>query len=133
MTNGDVLTAYETLQRISNNPELKFNIAVGYILAKNKEILRKEAMIIYNLRRDIILEHGEIKDKEIIVSNEYIDEVNQKIEDLMNIENDVVLKQIPIDLIDKYELNMEDIDGLKNLIQPFEFTGPPIIEEKTDD
>lgn len=128
MTNGDVLTAYETLQRISNNPELKFNIAVGYILAKNKEILRKEAMIIYNLRRDIILEHGEIKDKEIIVSNEYIDEVNQKIEDLMNIENDVVLKQIPIDLIDKYELNMEDIDGLKNIIQPFEFTGPPISE-----
>jgi len=36
-------------------------------------------------------------------------------------------------------MNMEDIDGLKELIMPFEFTGYPIeekgypIEEKTDE
>ena len=132
MKNGDILTAYETLQRISNNPDLKFNIAVGYILAKDKEILRQEAVIIYNMRRDIIMEHGKLDGKEIIVPNEYVEEVNQKINDLMNIENDVKLKLIPIDLLDKYELSMDDIDGLKDLIQPFEFTGPPIIEEKTD-
>ena len=133
MKNGDVLIAYETLQRISSNPALKFNVAVGYILAKNKEILRQEAMIIYDMRRKIIMEHGKVDGNEITVPSEFIDEVNQKIDDLMNIENDVKIRQIPIEFIDKYELNMEDIEGLKNLIQPFEFTGPPITEEEKTD
>lgn len=125
MKNGEVLTAYETLQRISSNPELKFNVAVGYILAKDKELLRQEAMIIYDMRRKIIMEHGQIEGKDITVPKEFIDEVNQKIDDLMEIENDIKIRQIPIDLIDKYELTMEDIEGLKNLIQPFLLTDTP--------
>lgn len=133
MKNGDILTAYETLQRISANPDLKFNVAVGYILAKNKEKLRQEAMIIYDMRRKIILEYGKIDGKEIIVSKEHVDDVNKKIEELMEIENNIELWQIPIDLIEKYELNMEDIEGIKDLIQPFQFTELPISEEKTDD
>ena len=132
MKNGDVLAAYETLQRISSDPNLKFNVALGYMLAKNKEILRQEAVIIYNMRREIIMEHGRIDGNEITVPSEYVDEVNQKIDDLMNIESDVKIKLIPIDLLDKYELNMEDIEGLKELIQPFGFTEYSIIEEKTD-
>lgn len=132
MKNGDVLAAYETLQRISSDPNLKFNVALGYMLAKNKEILRQEAVIIYNMRREIIMEHGKIDENEITVPSEYVDEINQKIDDLMNIESDVKIKLIPIDLLDKYELNMEDIEGLKELIQPFGFTEYSIIEEKTD-
>lgn len=132
MKNGDVLTAYETLQRISSNPNLKFNVALGYMLAKNKEILRQEAVIIYNMRREIIMEHGRIDENKITIPSEYVDEVNQKIDDLMNIESDVKICQIPIELIDKYELSMEDIEGLKELIQPFGFTEYSITEEKTD-
>ena len=40
MKNGDILTAYETLLRLSSNPDLKFNVALGYTLARNKEKLR---------------------------------------------------------------------------------------------
>lgn len=126
MKNGDVLTAYKTLQRISSNPELKFNVAVGYVLARNKEKLRQESTIIYDMRRKILLEYGEINGNEITVPKEYIDDVNQKINELMNIENDVQLQQIPIELIEKYELNMEDIEGLKEMIQSFEFVGSTI-------
>lgn len=132
MKNGDILAAYETLQRISDDPNLKFNVALGYMLAKNKEILRQEAVIIYNMRREIIMEHGKIDGNEITVPSEYVDEINQKIDDLMNIESDVKIRQIPIDLLDKYELSMEDIEGLKELIQPFGFTEYSITEEKTD-
>lgn len=132
MKNGDVLAAYETLQRISSDPNLKFNVTLGYMLAKNKEILRQEAVIIYNMRREIIMEHGKIDGNEITVPSEYVDEINQKIDDLMNIESDVKIKLIPIDLLDKYELSMEDIEGLKELIQPFGFTEYSITEEKTD-
>lgn len=132
LKNGDILTTFETLQRISNNPELKFNVALGYMLARNKEKLRPEAVIIYDMRREIIMEHGRIEDKDIIVPGEYVDEVNKKIEELMNIETDVGIQQIPIDLFEHQEMSMEDIEGLKELIIPFKFTGPPILEKKDD-
>lgn len=130
MKNGEVLELYETLQRISGNRELKFNVALGYAMAKNKEKLRQEATIIYGLRRDIIMEHGRVDGKDIVVPNEYVDEVNKKVNELMKIESDVVLTLVPIDLFDGIELNMEDIEGLSGMIQPFGFTGPPILEEK---
>ena len=132
MKNGDVITAYETLERLSRNKELKFEIAVGYLLAKNKEKLRQEASLIYKMRQDIILEHGQLEGKNIIVPKEYLDETNEKIEELMNIENDIKLTQIPIDMLEHYKLNMEDIDGIKDMIIPFTFTGPTILE-KTDE
>lgn len=130
MKNGEVLELYETLQRISQNKDLKFNVKLGYAMAKNKEKLRQEAVIIYNLRRDIIMEHGRIDDKDIIVPKEYVDEVNKKVNDLMDIENDVEIIQVPIDVFDNLELNMEDIEGLMRMVQPFGFTGPPILQEK---
>ena len=129
MKNGDVITAYETLNRLSENRDLKFEVAVGYLLAKNKEKLRQEASLIYKMRQDIILEHGQPDGKNIIVPKEYIDETNEKIEELMNIENDIKLTQIPIDMLEHYELNMEDIDGIKEMIMPFTFTGPAILEK----
>ena len=133
MKNGEVLELYETLQRISQNKDLKFNVKLGYAMAKNKEKLRQEAAIIYNLRRDIIMEHGKIDGKDIIVPNEYVDEVNKKVNDLMEIENDVEIILVPIDAFDDLELNMEDIEGLMKMvfIEPLIQTGLPIIE-KTD-
>ena len=132
MKNGDVLELYETLQRISQNKDLVFNVKLGYAMAKNKEKLRQEATIIYNLRRDIIMEHGRVEGKDIVVPNEYIDEVNKKVNDLMEIENDVEIILVPIDAFDELELNMEDIEGLMRMVEPFIITGPPILE-KTDE
>ena len=124
--NGEVLELYETLQRISQNKELKFSVALGYTMAKNKEKLRQEATIIYGLRRDIIMEHGRIDGKDIVVPNEYVDEVNKKINDLMDIENDVEVTKVPIDLFDNIELSIKDIEGLSGMIQSFEFVRTPI-------
>ena len=128
MKNGEVLELYETLQRISQNKDLKFSVALGYMMAKNKEKLRQEAVIIYGLRRDIIMEHGRIDGKDIIVPNEYVDEVNKKVNDLMEIENDVEIILVPIDTFEDLELNMEDIEGLVRMVQPFIITGPPVFE-----
>jgi len=44
------------------------------------------------LRRNILLEHGTIDGTDIIVPREYIDEVNKKINELMDIENDVKIQ-----------------------------------------
>ena len=132
MKNGEVIELYETLNNLCNDPTLKLSVPVGYIFAKNKERLRQEAVVIYNERRKIIMEHGQLEGEDIIVPKEFIDDVNQKIEDLMDVENDVQVQQIPIELLDHYEFAMKDIEKLIPIIQPFEFTGSPILEGKTD-
>ena len=130
MKNGEVLNMYQTLTRISNNPDLKFGVALGYTMAKNREKLRQEATIIYQMRQDIIMEHGKLDGRDIVVPNEYVDEVNKKVNELMELENDVSVIQVPVELFDTIELSMEDIEGLSGMIQPFGFTGPPVYEEK---
>lgn len=132
MKNGEVIELYETLNNLCNDPTLKLSVPVGYMFAKNKERLRQEAVVIYNERRKIIMEYGRLEGEDIIVPKEFIDDVNQKIDDLMNVENDVQVQQIPIDLLEHYEFTMKDIEKLVPIIQPFQFTGPPILEEKTD-
>ena len=130
MKNGEVIKLFETLQRISENKELKFNVALGYTMARNREKLRQEAVIIYKMRRDIIMEYGRVDGKDIVVPNEHVDEVEKKLNDLMEIENDVEVTKVPVELFDNIELNMEDSEGLSGMIQPFVFTGPPILQEK---
>jgi hypothetical protein len=40
MKNGEVIELYETLKRLSENKNLKFNVKLAYIMARNKEKLR---------------------------------------------------------------------------------------------
>ncbi len=133
MKNGEVIELYETLKRLSENKNLKFNVKLAYIMARNKEKLRQEAVLIYDMRRQIIMEHGRIEDKDIIVPKEYVDEVNQKINELMDVENDVEIIQVPTGAFGDQELNLEDMEGLMNMIflEPLIATEPPIIQEKT--
>lgn len=128
MKNGEVLSLYETLDRLSKDYELKFNVRVGYIMARNKERLRQEAIIIYDQRRRIIMEYGTIDGNEITVPKEKIDEVNSKIDQLMEIENQVMVDLVAPDDFDENMLSIADIEGLMPMIKQVAFTGPTIYE-----
>lgn len=116
MKNGQILELYEALNRISAKKDVKFSVYAGYAIAKNKEALRQEAVLIYKMRQDIIMEHGTLDGNDIIVPKEYIDEVNQKIDELMEIETEVKLLYVPIEVFNNIELNIEDIEGLSYMI-----------------
>ena len=118
MKNGQILELYEALNRISAKKDIKFSVYAGYAIAKNKETLRQEAVLIYKMRQDIVMEHGTLDGKDIIVPKEYIDEVNQKINELMEIETEVKLLCVPVDAFFGVELNIEDIEGLSFMIVP---------------
>ena len=133
MTNNDIIALYETLNRISENTDLKFDVTLGYIFAKNKAKLKTEATLIYNMRQEILMEYGKIEGNEIIVDKDKIDEVNEKITELAELENDVSIMTIELNQLEPYKLSIEDIEGLMPMINPVLFTGPPILEEKTDD
>ena len=127
--NDDVLILYETLTRLIENKELKFNVITGYIMAKNKAVLEPIATLIYNMRRDTVLEYGTSDGEEIQIPKEKIDELNQKIEDLMNVENDVDITQVSIHSFEENKLALEDIVGLTYMIKPFDLSEITIPEE----
>ena len=70
------------------------------------------------MRQKILMEYG-TKDKngDIIVLRENIDEVNQKINELMDIDNLVDIIKISFEDIKNYELNIEDIEGIRYMIK----------------
>lgn len=70
------------------------------------------------MRKKILMEYG-TKDKngDIVVLRENIDEVNQKINELMDIDNLVDIIKIPFEDIENYELNIEDIEGIRYMIK----------------
>lgn len=113
MKNGDVLRAYETLVKIANDPSLKFNIKVNYLFAKNKEKLRPEAMLIRRTRQDLLLEYGYLnEDKDIVIAQDKVEEVNQKINELMEMENSLILDEIPLEWLEEYDLGLDDVESL---------------------
>ena len=57
------------------------------------------------------------KNGDIIVLRENIDEVNQKINELMDIDNLVDIIKISFEDIENYELNIEDIEGIRYMIK----------------
>ena len=131
MKNGEVLTLYETLEKISRNKELKFNVKLGYIMARNKEKLRQEALIIYEQRRQILMEYGTFdKNGDIIVPKDSLIDTNKKINELLEIENKVEIDCLPIDVFEEQEMNMEDIEGLMPMLYVPIQTGPPIFEDE---
>lgn len=70
------------------------------------------------MRQKILMEYG-TKDKngDIVVLRENIDEVNQKINELMDIDNLVDIIKISFEDIENYELNIEDIEGIQYMIK----------------
>lgn len=70
------------------------------------------------MRQKILMEYGtRDKNGDIVVLRENIDEVNQKINELMDIDNLVDIIKISFEDIENYELNIEDIEGIRYMIK----------------
>lgn len=123
LKNADVLILYETLCRLMENKELKFNVKVGYFMAKNKAALESIANVVYDMRRELVMNYGTTDGDEIQIPKESMEELNSKVEELLNVENEVDIIQVPIEMLEKSEMSFEDIVGLTYMILPFEQSG----------
>ena len=96
-------------------------------MARNREKLRQEAIIIYDQRRKIVMEYGTINDnKDIIIPRDKIDEVNKNINDLMEMDNNVQIDLVSPDDFDDNMMNLSDIEGLMPMFKDIIFTDPSI-------
>ena len=70
------------------------------------------------MRQKILMEYGtRDKNGDIVILRENIDEVNQKINELMDIDNLVDIIKISFEDIENYELNIENIEGIRYMIK----------------
>ena len=131
MTNKEILKLNETLNRLMMNRDLKFNVRVGYLFAKNRALIQQDVQLIGDIRQKILREFGTVQDNgDIVVPKESFKVVQDKLDDLMNVEIELPLVQIPVDEFEEIELPLEDIDGLKPIIMDFEIllTSEPIYD-----
>ena len=114
MKNGEILNLYEALTQLT---EQKFNVKVSYLFAKNKQVLKSDAQLIYETRQKILLEYGTLEENgDIIIPREKIDEVNQKINELMEVETSVGIDKMPLDWLANYELSIDCIEALMPML-----------------
>lgn len=65
------------------------------------------------------MEYGQVDEddsRHITIPLDKIDEVNQKINDLMSIESSLSIIRLPADAFDDNELNIEDLEGLMPML-----------------
>lgn len=129
MKNGDILKMYEALVQIAEDKTQKFSVRVSYLFAKNKAALREEASLIYSTRQKILMEYGNMDGNgDIVIPREKIEEVNGKINELMEIENNAQFEKMPLEWLDDYELSVEYTEALMPmLIEPL-YTGPVLLD-----
>ena len=97
---------------------------------KNRALIEPDAKIILDSRNKILREYGELQQNgDIIIAKAEVDEVQKKLDELMDIDLDVALVQVPVDEFEELQLSLEDIDGLRPLIMDFEYTSSPIYKE----
>ena len=127
MKNGEILNLYEALTQLT---EQKFNVKVSYLFAKNKQVLKSDAQLIYETRQKILLEYGTVEENgDIIIPREKIDEVNQKINELMEVETHIGIDKIPLSWLDNYELSIDCIEALMPMLLGPVYTSEPILVE----
>lgn len=131
MTNKEILKLNETLNRLMMNRDLKFSVRVGYLFAKNRALIQQDVQLIGDIRQKILREFGTVQDNgDIVVPKEDFKIVQDKLDDLMNVEIELPLVQIPVDEFEEIQLPLEDIDGLRPIIMDFIYTSGPIYEEE---
>lgn len=129
MKNGEILKLYEVLSEIANDPNQKFNIKISYTFAKNREKIKSEAILIFKTRQNILLEYGKQEENgDIVIPRDKLDEVNNKINELMDLESGLQIDQLCLTDLEGYELGMEQVSALMPMLYEPIMTGPPIFD-----
>ena len=129
MKNGEILKLYEVLSEIANDPNQKFNIKISYTFAKNREKIKSEAILIFKTRQNILLEYGKQEENgDIVIPRDKLDEVNNKINELMDLESSLQIDQLCLTDLEGYELGMEQVSALMPMLYEPLMTSPPIFD-----
>lgn len=118
MKNIEVFSLYEGLYEISQNKDLKLNIKVCYVLAKNKNNIQPLYNAIIETRQRLLDKYGEAKDDgEWNIPKEKLNEFMKQWNDFMDVDNFVVLQKVKLSDLDEEQVGIELMEKLLPIIE----------------
>lgn len=119
LKNEQIVELYEALEKITSDKEQVLSVGLAYKLLRAKQLLKEEAQLIYTLKKQIWLKYGTIdEDKQISIAKEQLQDVVTEISLLYGLEVDIDIPTVKLSELDGLGLNLEEIDGLKYIINP---------------
>ena len=116
MTNSEIFVLYDSLNELSQKNDVKLPAKIGYICLKNKNLLEPYYKTISESRMQIIQEYAEVdEDGSMRVPEDKIPEANDKLQEILDIEEEVDLQKININDIGE-SLPMDILTGLMPII-----------------
>lgn len=118
MTNKEIIDLYEGLEEISQDKTQIFDINIGYVLAKNKNLLAPYYDAAITSRNRLILKYGsQQEDGSITIPKDKVPIFSQELESFLGMENFVVLEQIQLKEIQNTRLSIQLIGQLLPIIK----------------
>lgn len=118
MKNKDIYDLYEGLYEISQDKELKFEIKISYIFAKNKNILQPYYNAIIETRQKILEKYGEPQeDDSWHVNKEKMNIFMSEWNAFMDIDNYINLEKIKIKELEGEKIGIELVEKLLPIIE----------------
>lgn len=121
LTNMEVTTLYEGLQRLRERSSVALPVSIGFVIIQDMKLLQPTYEAVMETRSRIYLEHREYIDESsgmIKVKDEDIKVVNEQLQELGNITNELELKRIPLPQLESLCLTLDDINTLYPIIEP---------------
>ena len=119
LKNEQIVELYEALEKITSDKEQVLSVGLAYKLLRAKQLLKEEAQLIYTLKKQIWLKYGTIdEDKQISIAKKQLQDVVTEISLLYGLEVDIDIPTVKLSELDGLGLNLEEIDGLKYIINP---------------
>lgn len=117
MKNSEIFVLYDSLNELSQKNDVKLPAKIGYICLKNKNLLEPYYKTISESRDKIVQEYIE-KDEEgnMRVPEDKIEEANNKLQEILDIEEDIDLQKINIKDIEDESLPMDILNGLMPIL-----------------
>ena len=118
MTNAEIINLYEGLYELSQDKDKTFSIKVGYIFAKDKNLLQPYYEAAINSRLKLLKKYGtELESGDIQIPGEQVLPFRQEHESFLNMENYIVLDKISLKDVQDEKLNIDIMEKLLPIIE----------------
>ena len=117
LTNNEIYSLYEGLNKIVQNKELKIPVKTSFYILKNIKELQNAYESLMDLRKEIILKYADQDGENYTIPAEKIEAANMELTDLLIIENEVNIAKIKLSDIESLEIDLEDIGSIMMIIE----------------
>lgn len=118
MTNAEIYGLSQALNLTFNNEERYLPARINYFISKNKNNLALIVESIEKVRKDIIIQYGNISENnEISFSDSNIKKANEELEDLLNVSQEIDVALVKLSDLNGLDFTPKQMQALLFMIE----------------